>query len=168
MAIYAKKSEGGNFPPAPAGFHRALCVDVVDRGLHENKFKPGVKQSKVSIHFAIAPKRDDGKHHVIGKWFTLSMHAKSSLRPVIEAWRGVPFESDAKAYAFDVESLVGKACQIQIIHKPKEDGTKKAEIIAFVPFDGEPPVEFAEGYVRRKDRDVTTRDDDGHGEEVPF
>ena len=66
---------------------------------------------------------------VISKEFTLSMNEKSNLRKLLASWRGKDF-SEEEAKAFDITNLLGKACMINIIHKPSKDGTKTYQEIA--------------------------------------
>lgn len=50
------------------------------------------------------------------------MDKKSNLRPMIETFEGVPFgkQEDADDYPFD--DMIGRQCQVQIQHRPKDDG----------------------------------------------
>jgi hypothetical protein len=59
---------------------------------------------------------------VISKEFTLSLHEKATLRNFLKNWRGKDF-TDEEAKSFDIETLVGAPCMLNITHKPKKDGS---------------------------------------------
>jgi len=123
MPIYASsKSAGGNFKPAPAGTHAAVCCDVVDLGLLEVTFGGKTKkQHKVNIVWQIEELRDDGQPFTVRKRYTLSLHEKSAMRKDLESWRGRPF-TEEELDKFDLEKLIGIGCFINVIHKPRPDG----------------------------------------------
>ena len=80
--------------------------------------------NKVQLTFELPFERkvfkegDKEKPCVISKEYALSMHEKSNLRKDLEAWRGKKF-SDTEAESFDVTKLIGKACQVTIVHNKK-------------------------------------------------
>ena len=83
-------TEGGNFEPAPAGTHVAICYRVIDLGTQESVYN-GEKKSarKVLISWELPnEEKADGKPFVISATYTWSMHEKSTLRKTLEAWRG--------------------------------------------------------------------------------
>jgi hypothetical protein len=55
------------------------------------------------------------------------MHEKASLRKWLESWRGKAFTED-ESKQFDVAKLVGAPCLLNVIHKEKKDGNKRADI----------------------------------------
>jgi hypothetical protein len=65
----------------------------------------------------------------IGAFYTASMHENANLRKQLESWRNKRF-SDAEAEAFDIGSILGKPCQIQVMHS--DDG-KYANIMSILP-----------------------------------
>jgi hypothetical protein len=62
----------------------------------------------------------DGKERtgpaVIGKHYTLSLSEKANLRADLEAWRGKMF-TETELAGFDVKSVLGKPCQLGVVHK---------------------------------------------------
>jgi len=121
MPIYASaKSSGGNFKPAPAGTHAAICCDVVDLGVLEVSFSGKTKkQHKINICWQIEEDRDDGKPFVVRKRYTLSLHEKSGLRKDLESWRGRPFSGD-ELEGFDLENLLTHAAMISVVQEAKD------------------------------------------------
>lgn len=121
MAIIAKAGDGQNYAPAPEGTHQAVAVDVIDKGLMESNFQGKKKlQHKIDIAWQIDELRDDGKRFVLFKRYTLSLNEKATLRHDLESWRGRPFTRDEEM-GFDVETVIGANCLINVQHKP---GTK--------------------------------------------
>lgn len=122
MAIIAKAS-GGNFIPAPAGAHSAVCCDVVDMGMLEVSFGGKTKtQHKIRIVWQIEEVMADNRPFIAQKRYTLSLHEKAALRKDLESWRGRAF-SDTELEGFDVEVLLGKPCLLNVIQENKAGKT---------------------------------------------
>jgi hypothetical protein len=120
MAIIAKDT-GGGFTPHPEGQFRAVCVDVVDKGLVETTWQGKTRsQHKIRVVFQTEEQMPDGKPAMASRSFTLSLGEKSALRPFLEAWRGRKFTGEELA-GFDVEKLIGAGAVIQIVHEHKGD-----------------------------------------------
>lgn len=124
MAILAKDSGGGDFTPCPAGTHFAICNMVVDLGHQMVNFEgKETIQRKVFLRWELPDElMDGGAPFTIGRSYTLSLSSKATLRNVLEAWRGKPFTKD-ELEGFDIESVLGTACQLQVIHDEKGDKT---------------------------------------------
>lgn len=123
MSIIAKK--GGDFTPIPEGTHIAICYKMIHIGtIVENYMGEPKTQNKVQLTFELPfelkvfKEGDKEKPCVVSKEYTLSMHDKSNLRKDLEAWRGKKF-TDSEAEEFDVTKLIGKACQITVVHNKK-------------------------------------------------
>lgn len=149
--IATAKSDGRDFQPAPAGVHQAVCVDVVDLGILEVTYKGETKkQHKVNLAWQIAEARDDGKPFLVFKRYTLSLSEKANLRKDLEAWRGKPFSGDEEM-GFDVESVIGANCLLNIQHKKSGD-TTYANVVSITPLLKGMPLLSARDYVRKQDR----------------
>jgi hypothetical protein len=148
MAIIAKKTKS-DFEPAPEGLHSAVCCDVVDKGLVKDRFG---ESYKVQIRWELEELDSRSKPFMAVNTYTLSLHEKSRLRPMLEAWRGKKFSED-ELDGFDLEKLIGANCQVQIIHNPKQDGSIGAFVQAVVPVArGGTRLRVSEDYVRYQDR----------------
>lgn len=114
---------GKEFEKVPAGLHVAVCYLVADVGLQPGSAAFPDPKRKVRLQFEIPGEtvtyEKDGKEVVgpmtIGAFFTASMNAKAILRKSLESWRGKKF-SDAEAEQFDIARILGKPCQIQVMH----------------------------------------------------
>ncbi|MBS0599498.1 MAG: hypothetical protein JSR92_19750 [Proteobacteria bacterium] len=130
------KAKGGDFKPVPMGVHRAICIQLIDLGVQNVSFKGEAKrQAQVYLKFEIPSVRVQYEYEgqkvdrpaVVGRTFTNSIGKKSNLRPLLEAWRGKTF-TEQEEKDFDLTNVVGKGCQISIIHKTKPDGGVFANI----------------------------------------
>jgi len=120
--IIAKNSGGADFKNLPQGAHFALCNAVIDLGLQPG-FQGAKAQHKIYIRWEVPDERveftKDGKTVTgpmsIGRQYTLSLNEKSALRADLENWRGKVF-TDQELNGFDIANLVGKACQLMVVH----------------------------------------------------
>lgn len=171
MPIVAKRPES-NFTPAPEGLHAAVCCDVVELGTEVNHFN-GNLQEKVRLVWQIEeinPETD--KPYEASQKYTLSLHEKAKLCQHLEAWRGRKFTQE-ETEGFDLEKLIGAACQIQVVHNVTDKGKTFANVQAVVPLGkGMTKPRVTDGYVRFKDRKPSQANGNGHHEdpddEVPF
>ena len=150
MAIIAMKKKS-DFSPAPEGLHSAVCCDVVDLGEQET---PWGKTYKVEIRWQledIDPKSE--KHYMVVQRYTLSLHEKSRLRPMLEPWRGRKFTNE-ELDGFDLEKLIGVNCQVQVVHNVKAEGEIYANVQAVVaPARGATKLRVNGDYVRVCERE---------------
>ena len=115
-------------PSVEAGLHPAVCVGLFDIGTHVDE-QFGKAKRKYVLQFELPdqpPVKRDGQPdepRCLSKTLTASMHPKGQLRPMVESWFGKAFPSDEAANTFDVSKLVGRACQINVVHQVKGDKT---------------------------------------------
>lgn len=147
MPIIASEPKS-TFTPAPEGLHAAICCDVIDLGLVESNF--GVKPT-VKIVWQLEEMNEAGKPYLVSARYTLSLHEKSKLRQHLETWRGRKFTA-AELKGFDLEKLVGVNCQVQVIHRPADDGRVWANVAAVIPKAKHAVPLVVIDYVREKDR----------------
>lgn len=122
MGLTAKDS-GGNFVPPPSGTHPGVCCAIIDLGTQYSE-QWNKHQHKVSIGWELEcePMRDDGSPHTVWKRFTVSLHKKSDLRHVLEAWRGRSFTTE-ELEGFNLKNVLGKGCMITLTHQEKDGNT---------------------------------------------
>jgi hypothetical protein len=116
----------------PAGTHFARCYSMIHIGVVEWEFQGEKKfNNKVRLTWELPYEmRDFGgeqKPLVISKEYTLSMHEKSNLRKDLEMWRGKVF-TNKELGSFDVTDLLGKTCNISVIHKVAKNGNEFAQV----------------------------------------
>lgn len=118
-------SSGSDFKPIPEGTYVAVCVRVIDLGTQMTTFKGADKLArKVLIAWEVPEEivEFDGEQRpaLVMSNYTASLHEKANLRKHLEAWRGRRF-TEEELSGFDLKNLLGKACQLQILHS--EDGS---------------------------------------------
>jgi hypothetical protein len=156
MAIPVSANGDKTFTPCPPGVHQAVCVDVVDLGLLEVTFGGQTKQQhKVAIVWItdeVNPEND--KPFLVQQRYTASLNEKSNLRRDLQNWRGKPFTPE-ELKGFDLEKLLGVNCQLNIVHKPRTDGSGVwANVGAIMPLArGMAKMAIPDDYVRRQDRE---------------
>ena len=135
MSLVATKA-GGDFKLAPEGVHSAICFSIYDLGHHWSEFAgEGSFKHKCMIVFELHgdfdTKLDDGKPMAVNTRLTISLHEKANMRKLLEGWRGRKF-TDAETEGFDLTALLGKPCQLQIMHAESK-GKTYANIANILP-----------------------------------
>ena len=125
MSLLAKEPENERILISE-GVHLAVCIGVWDLGTQHNKiFDKEVHQ--ILIMWEIPDERItvDNKDLplAISKRYTLSLNEKANLRKDLEAWRGKAFPAETLKEGFDLKKILGKTCQIQIIHNENNGKT---------------------------------------------
>jgi hypothetical protein len=117
----------------PADNLPARCVQIIDCGTQEEEWE-GVKSSKRKLRVTwelptVEFTSQDGETYnpIISREYTASLHEKSILRPMLEAWRGRAFSSD-ELDDFEITKLLNATCLIQVAHKEKRTGGQCAVI----------------------------------------
>ena len=166
MPIYARKKDS-DYTAAPEGLWPAVCVDVVDLGIVTTQYGA---QLKIQIRWQLE-ERDEktGRRFLIVQSYTPSLHEKSKLRPLLEAWRGKKFNAE-ELKQFDIEKLLGANCQLQIIHNIKDEGRVFANVQAVVPMAKGAVKLRPEEYIRVVDRPKETNEQGAQQDDsyVPF
>jgi len=204
MSIMASnQSTGNDFQKAPEGTHFAVCRMIVDLGLQCTEYQGQEKvKPQIYVQWEIPSERveweKDGEKfegpQVIGKTYTLSLSEKATLFKDLTSWRGKAFTQE-ELDGFDVTTVAGVCCQLNIIHKtsnangntyanvasvggwPKGMDKIKPENDVIIFSDGDPTeglpawlVEKIDGQVR--DEVPTTEPDpaptDDLDDEIPF
>lgn len=121
MGLIAK-DPGGNREPAPAGTHQAWCFGLVDLGTQTGDYKGEIKSAhKVWIWWVLANEvQSDGKPVYCGTFFSVGLHEKSSLRKMLQGWRGKAF-TEEELKGFDLRNIIGKPCLITIANVANGD-----------------------------------------------
>lgn len=130
MPIYSR-SRREDFIPCPEGMQRAVCCDVVDLGMVLNpKYNREVPQ--VKLKWQSEHQLPDSRPFVVWKKYTNSTNPKAQLRKDLEAWAGRKLPEDMMA-EFDLEILITRNCQLQIMHITYDDGGVFAAVNNIIP-----------------------------------
>lgn len=147
MPTYASVAPKKDYPVVSSGTHVATVYKFMNLGTRFQEYQGVLKEypdTLITLTFEtdeeheFTYKNEDGteekvmKPLVISKEFTLSMGAKSNLRPFVEGIIGAKL-TDEEAGAFDLEDLVGRACLITVVHKTSAKGSVYANITSASP-----------------------------------
>lgn len=118
--IIARADAGRSFAKAPEGQYQAVCVDVIDLGMHEESYQGKSKglTHKCAIVFQVDEVNPEtGKRFEIGKEFTVSMGERANLRKFLGSWRGKSYSDQEASEGTPLHKLGGVNALIQIEHK---------------------------------------------------
>jgi hypothetical protein len=139
--------------------HRAVLTSVIDIGVQPSGNPKFPDRNKVMLGFQIPDeRRDDGAPFIAYGTYTFSMDKKANLRKLVESWAGKSFPDNETAFEFELSSLLGRACQINIAHQAKGDKTY-ANITGVVPLSKGQEKPNAEGGLTLFDRSAADADD---------
>lgn len=118
MSTIAKDKGGEDFEPVPQGIQIAICIMVIDGGTHFNE-RYGTNYRQIKLVWEIPGQtimiNGEPMPMTIQQNYTNSLSKKANLRKALENWRGVAF-TEEELQGFDVKRVIGKACQINVIH----------------------------------------------------
>ncbi|NLJ38094.1 MAG: hypothetical protein GX432_04945 [Candidatus Atribacteria bacterium] len=116
------KAYGGEKEPVlvSEGVHIGVCIGVIDLGTqHSQVFDKDSHKVLVMWETPDETIDVDGTPMplAISKIYTLSLHEKAQLRKDLESWRGKALTKEHLEKGIDLQELLGKACQLQVIHQ---------------------------------------------------
>lgn len=142
------------YRPAPEGLHQAVCADVWDIWTEERpqEFGGGIQDKTRIVWQLDQDDKETGKRYEASQIYTASLHEKAKLRQHLEAWRGRKF-TEAELQDFELATVIGANCQIQIVHNLSKKGRVYANVQAVVPLGkGMVKIRVSDDFVRQKDR----------------
>ena len=155
-------SRGGSYTPAPEGSHDAVFCDVEDLGVVETMYG---KKHQIRLVWQLAEKMEDGRPFTIGRRYGLNLHEKAALFKDLKS-----YAKKAPPQNLDLETLIGKPCQILVTHVER-DGSTYANVQAVLPA-GAKKVTVDKAFVRKINRNgattTTATELDHDGNPVPF
>jgi hypothetical protein len=104
----------------------AVLADVVDKGMVENKFKPGTKQHKCYFVWIVAEQDKEGRNKRVFESFTVSLHEKARLRARIKELGKMPKEGES----LSLESLIGTQRTLVLAEEDGDNGKKYFRVTA--------------------------------------
>jgi len=133
-----------------SGLHNAICCDAYGAGTDETPW--GIKQ-KVALAFELDEIHPEFNNpHRVTKRYTMSLHEKSNLSQDLESWFGRSISPEKRKEGVDLETLVGRPCQLVIVHNTDNQGRDWANISTIIPADPNKPIQLSGSYTRVKDR----------------
>lgn len=120
--------EGGPREVCPAENLRAVVTRIYFVGTQLNKFQPEQRPAlKIVMSFEVDSQKSDGSNHMLSSVFTYSLHERSALSKQFGPILGNQWpQKDGEP--FDISSLLGLCCMVDIKHNTKPDGSVSAKI----------------------------------------
>lgn len=147
MSFIVKAEGGAPIPPLPEGVYVGTCYLLAKIGEQYSKAYDKwndqliigwqINGEKVTVEGAEQPR-------TMFSFYNAKLGEKASLRRDLECWRGKRFTPE-ELEGFDLRNILGTACQLQIVHNQREDGTVRAFIKAIMALPkgmpADPPTE---------------------------
>lgn len=133
-------------PPAK-GAHHAICCEVYDRGMVEDKFGGTGTKHKIWLVFRVNELIEGTDSEFDGKWKEVrisrnwALGPKSWLRQLLESWRGEPLtDDDFENGGFNIRKVEGVQATIVVgsWSDPDENGRQWANDVSVLPAVYEP------------------------------
>jgi hypothetical protein len=133
MGIVASRNEGGrDFDPCPEYQGRAVCVDVTPLKEYQTSFGPKMKFKFIFEIDLIDDSRKPPQPWVImSKPMTASLGERAALAGFLKDWFGRKL-TDQESSSLDLDSLIGRAASVIVIHEQSDDGSKTYANIALI------------------------------------
>ena len=119
IEVPEKRSGGGDYILPPEDNHPAVCVGVIDLGTQRQPKYQSAEMEDVHLIYLLWELVEIEGQPVLGRQFRASLHEKSGLRHFVNSWVGQQRDGEK----FNVFSLAGKPCLLNVIHEVKEKGT---------------------------------------------
>ncbi len=126
--MLVSKSASAPYTLAPKGTYQAVCVDIIDEGLHPNIYKDGnPDEPKLSIVFQLDKEDENGFLYKASRWFTVSLHERSSLAAFLCEWHDATYKELPSD--FDLEELIGRNARLRIVQEPKKNNPDEMKVV---------------------------------------
>lgn len=154
MGIKASIDGGGkDFEAVAEMIQPAVLADIVDKGMVDNKFKPGTKQHKCYFVWILAEEDSENRNKRVFESFTVSLHEKSSLRKRLKNM-GIEI---APGQEFDLDTLIGTVRTLVLSQEDGEGGKTFTRVTATMPLQkGQKAVAIPDGFIRKQDSEGYT------------
>ena len=128
--IAGSNGDTSKYPSVPIGVHKARCVRIIDLDTQKNEYQGQISWKRQVLIIWEVPEELDSKNEpmTISKWYTLSLHDKSTLGGDLTSWRGRAF-TETEKQGFDITKLSGVACNLNVV----EGKTGKPKISSVMP-----------------------------------
>lgn len=124
-AIMVSDTGQGDFELIPAGNHVGICYLMCEIGTQSSAW--GDKRQIIITWELPNEKMSDGRPFAISSFYTQSLSEKSNLTKDLIAWRGKQF-TQKELDSFNLTTIIGKPCLIQVVHDTNEKGKVRAKI----------------------------------------
>lgn len=139
MGRTAKASDATSREIVPPGNYYGIVCGVYHLGTQDGG-QYGAKEKiflQWELHKRKGPARNKlGEVFTVGKFYTFSLNAQSTLRPDVEAIIGRPLTDDEE---FDIETLLDRQCRLYVVNGKNSQGNLCDKVETVTPLDEEDP-----------------------------
>lgn len=153
MSLSVEIDGGGKeFEAVTEMIQPGVIADIVDKGMVDNKFKPGTQQHKCYFVWIVAEEDTGGRNKRVFQSFTVSLNEKSSLRKFLGT---LGYKEFAAGTPFVLDSLIGTKRMLVL---SQEDSAEKGgkpflKITATMALKhGQKGVDVPADFVRKQDQ----------------
>jgi len=135
MGFNATKGVGKDFEQPNPGNYPAACIQVIDLGMQDKEWagvKSSSRQCRISWELPGELMEDGKTPFMVSKFYTVSTHEKSNMRPDFESWLGQAFTPEQEA-CFDLFTVAGKPCLLNCVSKQKTQGGTTIVVAGITP-----------------------------------
>lgn len=129
--MYIERNERKPFRLATAGLQTGVCTIIADIGTQIKSWNGQEKKKRTLIFGWELPEEDrleDGRPLLITNEYTNVFGDKSRLVLDLQSWTGDPIGED-----FDVSSMLGRACNLNITAKTGDNGKSYRNVTGITP-----------------------------------
>ena len=135
MSLIAKPG-AGNFTPAPAGMHRAICIWCIDLGEQMDSYE-GKQTLNPKLIFGWelgGVSNEEGEPIVFTKEYSSYLSERANLRKTYVQWFGKSPSPEAVESGYNNSKVVGYACNLNLVHVvAKKSGNTYADLASISP-----------------------------------
>ena len=152
MEFFVEEEGRREFKMVPAGTHLARFYRIVDLGTQRSTWNGQDKfLRKMMVRLEVHGEdeqgnplvTDEGEPLSLFKNYTHSMAENSNLRKDIQSWLGHKLRDDHEARKFNIGSILGEWCMVNVVHDTGNDGKVYANVNSITPV---PPIIKKGGY----------------------
>jgi hypothetical protein len=147
-------NSGKDFEVVEDMLQGGVLADIVDKGLIDNKFKPGTKVHKGYFVWIVSEEDSDGRNKRVFESFTLSMHPKATLRKRYKELTGKKDEEIDAMTSVDLDTLIGTKRYLVLSQEDGDNGKTYLKVTATMPLKkGQSAPDIPDDFVRKQDQE---------------
>lgn len=157
MGISVQIDSTRDFEPVTEMIQPAVLADIVDKGLVDNKFKPGTKQQKCYFVWLVAEEDENGKPKRVFESFTVSLNEKATLSKRLKDFgfnEAAREELRKSKKPLDLEQYIGTERMLVMSEEDGENGKKFIKVTATMALKkGQSAPDIPSDFVRKQDQE---------------
>ncbi len=132
----------------------AVLADIVDKGMVDNKYKPGTKVHKCYFVWILTEEDSEGRSKRVFESFTVSMKSKATLRKRYKELTGKKDDEVDALKTIELDSLIGTKRMLVLSKEDGDNGKPYIKVTATMPIKkGQSAPDIPADFVRKQDAD---------------